>query len=490
MSLPGLRLGLALLLASIGSALWNKDGVENDHLDPLADIYTTQIEEQSHARMFESLLSVKHRTKNHSPESFKGVVNKVLPSTGSIVVSLCGSDTGNKLLSLVPFACEEAQGSLVVVDAEKGWIVTNRHVTMDKQLVQPGIKVKMYAMLHTSKGDQIFQVEEIDYLDDNDLALLNLTGVIPYVNGSRRALKKIHPGEHKDFGLTAISFAEATSVGDIVLAIGNNYGLEDSVTKGIVSAIREDADVDLVAPEAEEGEGEGEKAEGESLSRTTHTKLREMIRIKSNRKPRRRADAPSNGFGHLMLTPANSRMSDDFENEELEMELSDALNQVSRPAKAQKTSTSSDSAMALSQGLAEAVAKRASNNNKTEVESTHKKVTVEKYDNGCGMPNERKVMVIQHDAGINSGNSGGALVDTDGALVGINTKQITSSNAPGSDGVAFSIPAKDVQCLVEQWKDFSWCANLDKPEEEGRCQRFLPQVPSIEEMMGQMGMMG
>ncbi|WP_312300035.1 Do family serine endopeptidase AlgW [Stutzerimonas nitrititolerans] len=47
---------------------------------------------------------------------------------------------------------------------------------------------------------------------------------------------------------------------------------------------------------------------------------------------------------------------------------------------------------------------------------------------------------IQTDAAINRGNSGGALVDADGHLIGINTAIISESG--GSQGIGFAIPVK------------------------------------------------
>ena len=46
---------------------------------------------------------------------------------------------------------------------------------------------------------------------------------------------------------------------------------------------------------------------------------------------------------------------------------------------------------------------------------------------------------IQTDASINKGNSGGALVDTQGHLIGINS--VIFSQSGGSDGIGFAIPA-------------------------------------------------
>ncbi|MEN0068242.1 MAG: PDZ domain-containing protein [Myxococcota bacterium] len=54
---------------------------------------------------------------------------------------------------------------------------------------------------------------------------------------------------------------------------------------------------------------------------------------------------------------------------------------------------------------------------------------------------------IQTDASINPGNSGGALVDLDGALVGINTAIFTKTG--GSQGIGFSIPVSMVVEVVE-----------------------------------------
>ncbi|MDU8928602.1 trypsin-like peptidase domain-containing protein [Alisedimentitalea sp. MJ-SS2] len=58
---------------------------------------------------------------------------------------------------------------------------------------------------------------------------------------------------------------------------------------------------------------------------------------------------------------------------------------------------------------------------------------------------------IQTDAPINPGNSGGALVDVNGALVGINTRILTRSG--GSNGIGFAIPSSLVQRFVEQARD-------------------------------------
>jgi serine peptidase DegS len=55
---------------------------------------------------------------------------------------------------------------------------------------------------------------------------------------------------------------------------------------------------------------------------------------------------------------------------------------------------------------------------------------------------------IQTDAPINHGNSGGALVDTNGALVGINTAMIAKSL--GVEGIGFAIPVNMVRGVVSE----------------------------------------
>jgi Do/DeqQ family serine protease len=54
---------------------------------------------------------------------------------------------------------------------------------------------------------------------------------------------------------------------------------------------------------------------------------------------------------------------------------------------------------------------------------------------------------IQTDAAINRGNSGGALVDMSGALVGINSAIYSESG--GSNGIGFAIPSEMVRRVVE-----------------------------------------
>lgn len=59
---------------------------------------------------------------------------------------------------------------------------------------------------------------------------------------------------------------------------------------------------------------------------------------------------------------------------------------------------------------------------------------------------------IQTDAAVNRGNSGGALVNLNGELIGINTAIISPSG--GNAGIAFAIPSNQASNLVQQILEF------------------------------------
>jgi len=65
--------------------------------------------------------------------------------------------------------------------------------------------------------------------------------------------------------------------------------------------------------------------------------------------------------------------------------------------------------------------------------------------NGMVIPNG-----IQTDAAINSGNSGGPLIDSAGDVIGVNTQIITQSG--GSQGLGFAVPIETAIRVMEQFK--------------------------------------
>jgi S1-C subfamily serine protease len=68
----------------------------------------------------------------------------------------------------------------------------------------------------------------------------------------------------------------------------------------------------------------------------------------------------------------------------------------------------------------------------------------------AGINNENYEDFIQTDAAINLGNSGGALVDMEGNLIGINTAIISGSG--GSNGIGFAVPTDMVMSVMEHLK--------------------------------------
>ena len=105
-----------------------------------------------------------------------------------------------------PYRREQSTGSGVIVDAENGYIVTNHHVIdrADEVVVGLADGRRLPATL-VGSDPQV------------DLAVLQVEGD----------------------GLAALEFAESSAVrvGDFVVAIGNPFGLESTVTSGIVSAL-------------------------------------------------------------------------------------------------------------------------------------------------------------------------------------------------------------------------------------------------------------
>lgn len=57
---------------------------------------------------------------------------------------------------------------------------------------------------------------------------------------------------------------------------------------------------------------------------------------------------------------------------------------------------------------------------------------------------------IQTDAAVNSGNSGGPLLDSQGRLIGINTSILSGGAGGGNDGIAFAVPTRILQTVTEQ----------------------------------------
>ncbi|MGE4379132.1 MAG: S1C family serine protease, partial [Candidatus Izemoplasmatales bacterium] len=72
--------------------------------------------------------------------------------------------------------------------------------------------------------------------------------------------------------------------------------------------------------------------------------------------------------------------------------------------------------------------------------------------------NDMFVGYIQHDAAINSGNSGGALFNLDGELIGVNVIKLTSVEI---EGMGFAIPSNLVKDITSDIEEFGY--SLQKP---------------------------
>lgn len=66
--------------------------------------------------------------------------------------------------------------------------------------------------------------------------------------------------------------------------------------------------------------------------------------------------------------------------------------------------------------------------------------------------NEKKMNLIQTDAAINSGNSGGPLLNSCGQVIGINSAKISSSYSSSSasvEGLCFAIPIQEAKSIID-----------------------------------------
>lgn len=88
--------------------------------------------------------------------------------------------------------------------------------------------------------------------------------------------------------------------------------------------------------------------------------------------------------------------------------------------------------------------------------------------------------LIQTDAPINQGNSGGPLADKDARVIGINTA--IASSTGGSNGVGFAIPIDTAKGLLQKVKDGTWTPADDQPFDSGLGIPGLGDIPGLGEI--------
>ena len=73
--------------------------------------------------------------------------------------------------------------------------------------------------------------------------------------------------------------------------------------------------------------------------------------------------------------------------------------------------------------------------------------------------NEKKMNLIQTDAAINNGNSGGPLLNSCGQVIGINSAKMSSSYSNGSatiEGLCFAIPIKEAKSIIDDLINYKY----------------------------------
>ncbi|WP_259226344.1 MULTISPECIES: serine endoprotease DegQ [Raoultella] len=149
--------------------------------------------------------------------SLAPMLEKVLPAVVSVQVEGTASPAQNMPEELKKYfgdnaPQEQAQpfeglGSGVIIDAEKGYVLTNNHVISQAQ--------KISVQLNDGRE---FDAKLVGSDDQSDIALLQLL---------------------KPSNLTQIAIADSDKlrVGDFAVAVGNPFGLGQTATSGIISAL-------------------------------------------------------------------------------------------------------------------------------------------------------------------------------------------------------------------------------------------------------------
>ena len=143
------------------------------------------------------------------------VIEKVAPAVVNIAVLVRSPEEQNPLLrdpffrrffGLQPAEPQLSAGSGVIVDARNGYVITNHHVVRDASEVAV-----------TLRDNRRFPATLVGLDAGTDIALLKIPA------------EKLAEAKFGD--------SDALAVGDFVVAIGNPFGIGQTVTSGIVSAL-------------------------------------------------------------------------------------------------------------------------------------------------------------------------------------------------------------------------------------------------------------
>lgn len=163
---------------------------------------------------------VQASTSTHVPEqqqaipSLAPMLAKVLPAVVSVQVERSASAAAPASGVLSPFSKNGAPpravgglGSGVIIDAKKGYLLTNNHVINQADK----IKVKL-------NDGREFEAKTLGSDVQSDIALLQLQ-------------------DAKDLNDIQIADSDSLRVGDFTVAVGNPFGLGQTATSGIISAL-------------------------------------------------------------------------------------------------------------------------------------------------------------------------------------------------------------------------------------------------------------
>ncbi len=89
--------------------------------------------------------------------------------------------------------------------------------------------------------------------------------------------------------------------------------------------------------------------------------------------------------------------------------------------------------------------------------------------------NDKEMILLQTDAAINSGNSGGPLINKYGQVIGINSSKMSASYSDTSiEGIGFAIPSNEVSRIVDDLMEFGYVTG--KPRLGISCQDVTENV--------------